>query len=154
MGIYYTQTFLITHPQIIICRSQNSLSFVLSYQFCLCLTLSRCNYTLCSWSGPAAQSGCWNVGRECFVFFSLIWNIFKGDRGQSGHSSTSPSGVPVCCSHRVRLGDLYHYTNGCDGNILQVIEKKIELGQQKQWQSLDVSQSLYCYNIIQPCWPH
>ena len=57
--------------------------------------------------------------------------MFKGDTGQTGHGSISPSGVPVCCGHRVRLDDLYHYTNGCDGYILQVIEKKIELGQQK-----------------------
>ena len=39
-------------------------------------------------------------------------------------------------------------------NIQQVIEKKIELGEQKQWQPLYVAQRLCNYNIIVPRWPH
>lgn len=62
--------------------------------------------------------------------------------------------MPVCCSHGVRLGDLYHNTSGSDGNIPQVIEKKIELGQQKQRQSLVVILRLYNHNIFLPRWTH
>ncbi|KAJ4925068.1 hypothetical protein JOQ06_017806 [Pogonophryne albipinna] len=47
---------------------------------------------------------------------ALLPNIMNTVRScvLSGPSSTSPSGVPVCCSHRVRPGDLYHNTSGRD----------------------------------------
>lgn len=69
LGLHYNQTFLITHPQIITLRSQNSLSFVLSYQFCLCLTLSQCNYTLGSYEGTQRRSlaaEMWVVSVLCY----------------------------------------------------------------------------------------
>lgn len=53
----------------------------------------------------------------------------------------------VCRGRGPTGDDLYHNCCSSDADILQVIEKKIELGQQKRQRPLSVTQKLYGRSI-------
>ncbi|KAF3836299.1 hypothetical protein F7725_028857 [Dissostichus mawsoni] len=60
------------------------------------------------------------LGRRLFHYQLHLADVWSQGSKMDGvgagqdTSSTSPSGVPVCCSYRVRPGDLYHNTSGRD----------------------------------------